>query len=158
MQGESSRKEGKSSMTQMIFVNLPVADLDASKAFYEAIGATKVPDFTDETAAMMRFSEAVNVMLLTHDKWRQFTSTTIPDAKSHAQVLLALSRDSREAVDAITAKAEAQGTVIDPTPKQDYGWMYGRSFEDPDGHVWENVYMNMDAVPAGETVAEQTVG
>ncbi|MDQ3144176.1 MAG: lactoylglutathione lyase [Pseudomonadota bacterium] len=132
-------------MPQMIFVNLPVADLDASMAFYEAIGATNDPDFTDETAAMMRFSEAVNVMLLTHDKWRQFTTKAIPDARTHAQVLLALSRDSREAVDAITADAAKAGAVMDPTPQQDYGWMYGRSFEDPDGHIWEVSWMDVAA-------------
>ena len=141
-------------MSQMIFVNLPVADLEASKAFYDAIGAINNPQFTDATAAMMSFSEAVNVMLLTHDKWRQFTSKTIPDAKSHAQVMLALSRDSREAVDAITAKAEAKGAVIDPTPKQDYGWMYGRSFEDPDGHIWEVMWMDVAAATAEMTEAE----
>ena len=141
-------------MTQMIFINLPVTDLKRSIAFYEAIGATNNPQFSDETAAMMSFSEAVNVMLLTHDKWRQFTQKTIPDANSHAQVLLALSRDSREAVDAITASAESQGTVIDPTPKQDYGWMYGRSFEDPDGHIWEVMWMDaaaMQNAPSFET-------
>lgn len=142
-------------MAQMIFVNLPVTDLDRSKAFYEAIGATNNPQFTDETAAMMSFSTEVNVMLLTHDKWRQFTSKAIPDAKSSAQVLLALSRDSREAVDAITAKAESQGTVIDPTPKQDYGWMYGRSFEDPDGHIWEVMWMDV-AAASGAMAESQT--
>jgi len=141
-------------MSQMIFINLPVTDLARSKAFYEAIGATNNPQFTDETAAMMSFSEAVNVMLLTHDKWRQFTAKTIPDARSHAQVMLALSRDNREAVDAITAAAEAQGVVIDPTPKQDHGWMCGRSFEDPDGHIWEVMWMDMAAMSQG--TAEQT--
>ena len=140
-------------MPQMIFVNLPVTNLARSKAFYEAIGATNNPQFTDETAAMMSFSEAVNVMLLTHDKWRQFTSKTIPDARTHAQLMLALSRDSREAVDAITADAERQGVVIDPTPKQEYGWMYGRSFEDPDGHIWEVMWMDVAAIPQ-ETAQE----
>jgi len=139
-------------MAQMIFVNLPVTDLDRSMAFYEAIGATNNPQFTDDSAAMMSFSEAVNVMLLTHDKWRQFTSKTIPDAKTHAQVLLALSRDSREAVETITTNAERAGAVIDPTPKQDYGWMYGRSFEDPDGHIWEVMWMDVEA--ATNAVAE----
>ena len=141
-------------MSQMIFVNLPATDLARSKAFYEAIGATNNPQFTDETAAMMSFSEAVNVMLLTHDKWRQFTSKTIPDAHTHAQLMLALSRDSREAVDAITADAERQGVVIDPTPKQDYGWMYGRSFEDPDGHIWEVMWMDVAAIP--QATAKET--
>ena len=133
-------------MSQMIFINLPVTDLDRSKAFYAAIGAANNAQFSDETAAMMSFSAEVNVMLLTHDKWRQFTAKAIPDANSHAQVLLALSRDSREAVDAITAKAAAQGTVIDPTPRQDHGWMYGRSFEDPDGHIWEVMWMDVAAM------------
>ena len=139
-------------MTQMIFINLPVTDLERSMAFYEAIGATNNPQFTDETAAMMSFSEAVNVMLLTHGKWRQFTPKAIPDARTHAQVLLALSRDSRAAVESITAAAERAGAVIDPTPKQDYGWMYGRSFEDPDGHIWEVMWMDVEA--ATNAVAE----
>ena len=142
-------------MPQMIFVNLPVTDLARSKAFYEAIGATNNPQFTDENAAMMSFSPEVNVMLLTHDKWRQFTSKTIPDAKSHAQVLLALSRDSREEVDAITADAERQGVTIDPTPKQDFDWMYGRSFEDPDGHIWEVMWMDVAAMSQASTLEAQ---
>ena len=133
-------------MPQMIFVNLPVKDLERSKAFYEAIGATNNPQFTDSTAAMMSFSPEVNVMLLTHDKWSQFTPKAIPDASSQAQVMLALSRDSREAVDSITAAAQKHGVVIDPTPKQDYGWMYGRSFEDPDGHIWEVMWMDVAAM------------
>ena len=139
-------------MAQMIFVNLPVTDLGRSIAFYEAIGATNNPQFTDDSAAMMSFSEAVNVMLLTHDKWRQFTSKTIPDAKTHAQVLLALSRDSRDAVDAICASAARAGGTMDPTPQQEYGWMYGRSFEDPDGHIWEVAWMDVEA--ATSAVAE----
>lgn len=130
----------------MIVINLPVSDLKRSIAFYEAIGATNNPQFTDETAAMMSFSEAVNVMLLTHDKWRQFTPKAIPDARTNAQVLLALSRDSRAAVDAITADAEKQGVKIDPTPTQDFDWMYGRSFEDPDGHIWEVMWMDVAAM------------
>ena len=141
-------------MSQMIFINLPVTDLARSKAFYKAIGATNNPQFTDETAAMMSFSPEVNVMLLTHDKWRQFTSKTIPDANSHAQIMLALSRDSREAVDAITADAERQGVTIDPTPKQDFDWMYGRSFEDPDGHIWEVMWMDAAAAEQGASSFE----
>ena len=133
-------------MSTKIFVTLPVKDLKNSVRFYEALGYKQNPQFTDETAAMMSFSAEVNVMLLTHDKWRQFTTKAIPDANSYAQVLLALSRDSREAVDAITAKAAAQGTVIDPTPRQDHGWMYGRSFEDPDGHIWEVMWMDLAAM------------
>ena len=141
-------------MTQMIFVNLPVTDLARSKAFYEEIGATNNPQFTDDSAAMMSFSQEVNVMLLTHARWADFTTKAIPDARTNAQVLLALSRDSREAVDAITARAEAQGTIIDPSPKQDHGWMYGRSFEDPDGHIWEVMWMDLAAAAPGATMAD----
>ena len=81
-------------------------------------------------------------MLLTHDKWKTFTTRPIPDAKQSAQVLLCVSIDSREAVDAITEAAAAAGGVADPNPTQDYGFMYGRSFEDPDGHIWEPMWMD----------------
>ena len=141
-------------MTQMIFVNLPVTNLARSISFYEAIGATNIPQFTDDNAAMMSFSKEVNVMLLTHARWGDFTTKAIPDARTNAQVLLALSRDSREAVDAITAKAEEQGTVIDPSPTQDFGWMYGRSFEDPDGHIWEVMWMDLAAAIPDATMAD----
>jgi predicted lactoylglutathione lyase len=142
-------------MNQMIFVNLPVADLKASIAFYRAIGAEQNLKFSDETAAMMSFSQAVNVMLLTHQKFAEFTSKPIIDAKRQCEVLLALSRESREAVDAITEKAQRAGAVLDPTPKQDYGFMYGRSFEDPDGHIWEVMWMDPAAVEAGPAAIEK---
>ncbi len=145
-------------MAKMIFVNLPVTDLPRSMKFYEAVGFTNNPDFTNDQAAAMMWSDTIVVMLLRHEFWKTFTSKTIPNAHDTAQVLLCLSQDSQDAVEAIVAKAVAAGGKADPTPKQDMGFMYGRSFEDPDGHVWENVYMNMDAVPAGETVAEQAVG
>ena len=134
-------------MTRMIFVNLPITDLRRAIAFYEAVGARKDERFCDDTAAMMVFSEAINVMLLTHDKFRQFTVKQIADTRTTTEVLLCLSADSREAVDALVGNASAAGATIDPCPQQDYGFMYGRSFEDPDGHIWENVYMNMAAVP-----------
>ena len=121
----------------MIFVNLPVADLEASKRFLEAIGATNEPKFTDETAAMMRFSEAINVMLLTKDKFAGFTPRAIADATQASEVLIALSADSRDAVDRIVDAAVGAGGTADPGPKQDYGVMYGRSVADPDGHIWE---------------------
>jgi predicted lactoylglutathione lyase len=142
-------------MTQMIFVNLPVADLAKSKAFYEAIGFTNEPRFTDDTAAAMRLNDAIVVMLLTHDKWRQFTGKTIPDARESAQVMLCISRDSREAVDTITeAAAKADGTA-DCNPRQDYGVMYGRSFEDPDGHIWEPMWMDPSMAENGPPALEQ---
>ena len=144
-------------MPKMIFVNLPVTDLARSMKFYEAVGFTNNPQFTNEQAAAMMWSDTIVVMLLTHDFWKTFTSKAIPDAHETAQVLLCLGQDSQEAVEAIVGKAVAAGGKADPTPKQDMGFMYGRSFEDPDGHIWENVYMNMAAVPEGETVAEQPV-
>lgn len=138
-------------MSQMIFVNLPVTDLDRSKAFYEAVGATNNPAFTDDTAACMVVAEgSIHVMLLTHEKWATFTSKAIPDAHTSAQVLLCVSADSRDAVDGQVDKAVNAGGKADPTPTQDYGFMYGRSFEDPDGHIWEVMWMDPTAIPAGE--------
>ena len=136
-------------MARMIFVNLPVTDLPASMAFYEALGFTNNPQFTDETAACMVWSEAINVMLLTHDKWRTFTSRPIPPRTS-SEVLLALSLDSREAVDAMNDAAAAHGGTADINPTQDLGFMYNRNLADPDGHVWEAFWMDMSAVPPAE--------
>jgi len=135
-------------MTRMIFVNLPVADLTASMAFYKALGFKNNPNFTDETAACMVWSEAINVMLLTHDKWRTFTSRPIPPSTS-SEVLLAISLESREAVDAMNAAATAHGGTSDINPKQDLGFMYNRNLADPDGHVWEALWMDPGAMPAG---------
>lgn len=145
-------------MTKSIFINLPVTDLPRSMAFYEAVGFTNNPMFTNEQAAAMAWSDEIVVMLLTHDFWKTFTGKTIPDAHDTAQVLLALSQESQDAVEAIVGKAVAAGGKADPTPKQDLGFMYGRSFEDPDGHIWENAFMDMSALPEGETPAEQSVG
>lgn len=142
-------------MPRMIFVNLPVTDLPRSMKFYEAVGFTNNPMFTNEQAAAMAWSEEIVVMLLRHDFWKTFTPKAIPDAHETAQVLLALSHDSKESVEAIVDRARAAGGKPDPTPKQDLGFMYGRSFEDPDGHIWENAFMDMSALPEGETPAEQ---
>ncbi|MBL8580390.1 MAG: VOC family protein [Mesorhizobium sp.] len=136
-------------MPKMIFVNLPVADLKRATAFYESIGATRNPQFSDDTASCMVFSETIYAMLLTHRKYAEFTSKTIVDARSASEVLIALSAESREDVDAMVKKAEASGVVIDPTPTQDFGFMYGRSFEDPDGHIWEIIWMDVEAATAG---------
>lgn len=137
-------------MTQMIFVNLPVADLARSMAFYEAIGFTNEPNFTNEKAACMKLSDEIFVMVLTHDFWKTFTDKAIPDPRASAQVLLAISRESREAVDTIVDAAGAAGGRADCNPKQDYGWMYGRSFEDPDGHIWEPNWMDLEAALAAD--------
>ena len=129
-------------MSQMIFVNLPVNDLEKSKAFYEAVGLTNNPAFSDETGACMVLSDTIYVMLLTHPKWKTFTDKQLVDPKTHAQVALCISRGNREAVDTITEAAAKSGGTADCNPKQDYGFMYGRSFEDPDGHVWEPMWMD----------------
>jgi len=131
-------------MSKMIFVNLPVADLDAAKAFYEAIGAANNPQFTDETAACMVFSDTIYVMLLTHEKFGQFTPKKIADAHATSEVLIALSCDSRDGVDEMVGKALAAGGR-EPRPAEDHGFMYGRSFEDLDGHIWEPHWMDMAA-------------
>ncbi len=136
-------------MIQSIFVNLPVSDLARSKAFYEAIGFTNEPKFSNEVAACMVLSDAIYVMLLTHDLWKTFTSKGIPDAKRSAQLMLAISRNSREEVDAIVDAAARAGGTPDCNPKQDHGFMYGRSFEDPDGHIWEPNWMDPAAVEVG---------
>lgn len=132
-------------MSKMIFLNLPVSDLARSTAFYQAIGAAKNPQFSDDTASCMVFSDTIHAMLLTHDKFRQFTPKKIADAKTSSEVLICLSADSRDAVDDIVGKATGAGGSADPGPKQDYGFMYGRSFEDPDGHIWEVMWMDVEA-------------
>jgi hypothetical protein len=142
-------------MSRMIFVNLPVTDLTRSRAFLEALGAVNEPRFTDETAACMTLSDTIHVMLLTHDKFRQFTPLPIADAHKGSQVLLCLSADSRESVDTAVERAVANGGTADPAPKQDYGVMYGRSVSDPDGHIWEIMWMDPAAAERGaEAVTE----
>jgi predicted lactoylglutathione lyase len=142
-------------MAQMIFVNLPVADLARSIAFYEGIGARMEPKFSNESAAMMVFSETISVMLLTKPFYATFTRKPIADAHSTSQVLLCLSKDSREAVDAMTARAAASGGKADVGPKQEMGeLMYGRSFEDPDGHHWEVMWMDAAAAAQGASAFE----
>ena len=136
-------------MAKMIFVNLPVTDLSKSIAFYEAVGATRNPHFSDESAACMVFSDTIYVMLSTHDKYRQFASKPIADTRATSAVLLTLSQDSRADVDAVVAKAAAAGGTPDPSPPDDYGFMYGRGFEDRDGHTWGIMWMDPAAVADG---------
>jgi len=137
-------------MAQMIFVNLPVTDLERSIRFYEAIGARKESKFSNEAAAMMVISETISVMLLTHPFYSGFTSKKIADSHQTSEVLLALSADSPAAVDAMVEAAAAAGGKADPGPKQDMGgMMYGRSFEDPDGHHWEPMWMDAKAAEQG---------
>lgn len=132
-------------MSKMIFVNLPVADLKASTAFYDALGFENNPKFSDETAACMVWSDAIHVMLLTHDKWRTFTSRPIPSSTS-SEVMLALTCDSREMVDQKNEVAAANGGTADINSVQDMGFMYNRNIADPDGHVWEMFWMDPNAM------------
>ncbi len=136
-------------MPQMIFINLPVTDLQRSVAFYEAVGGVKNPQFSDDTAACIVLSDTIYVMLLTHAKWATFGDIPIHDAHKGAQVFLCLTREDKPAVDSFVEKAAKAGGKPDPTPSQDYGFMYGRSFSDPDGHIWENVWMDPAAVADG---------
>ncbi|MBY0574508.1 MAG: VOC family protein [Undibacterium sp.] len=133
-------------MPKMIFVNFPIADLDRSIAFYTAIGGTKNPKFSDESAACMVLSETIHVMLLTHDKYRFFTSRPIADARSTSAALIAITVDSRDEVDVTIEHAVAAGGQADPNPKQDHGFMFSRSVQDPDGNVWEIFWMDPAAV------------
>lgn len=136
-------------MPRMIFVNLPVSDLGRAISFYEAMGATLNPKFTDDTAACMVFSETIHVMLLTEAKFRTFTPKAVAEARSSTEVLVCLSVDSRQMVDDTLAATAAAGGRADPGPRQDYGFMYMRSVEDPDGHIWEILWMDPAAAEAG---------
>lgn len=133
-------------MAKMIFVNLPVADLPRAMAFYAALGFSNNPHFTDETAACMVWSEGIHVMLLTHAKWRSFTTRPICPAGS-SEIAIAINFDSRDEVDQIIAAAAAHGGVADINPAEDHGFMYQRSLADPDGHIWEPFWMDPAATP-----------
>lgn len=142
---------------RMIFVNLPVSDLQKSRRFVEALAAVNEPRFTDDTAACMALSDSIHVMLLTRDKFAQFTPRPIADAKAGSEVLLCLSSESRESVDSTVERAVAAGGTADPSPKQDYGVMYGRSVADPDGHLWEVMWMDAAAAERGAEAVHEAI-
>ena len=133
-------------MPDKIFVNLPVKDLNASRQFYTALGFSVNEDFCDETAVSIVISENIHVMLLTYNKFKQFTSKEISDATKTTEVLNALSADSRDEVDAMVNAALNAGSK-EASPTQDFGFMYGRSFQDPDGHIWEVFWMDTSQLP-----------
>ncbi len=151
--GTTRKQEPRYGQVPMIFVNLPVSDLARATAFYEAIGATKNPQFSDHTASCMVISETIHVMLLTHDKFRQFTPKKIADAKTTSEVLICLSADSRDAVDGYRDQSEGRGRQRRSVAEAGYGFMYGRSFEDPDGHVWEVMWMDVEAAMKAQSAA-----
>ncbi|UUU30582.1 VOC family protein [Streptomyces sp. CA-210063] len=130
---------------QMIFVNLPVNDLDASKKFFTELGYSINPQFSDENAASVVISDTIVAMLLTKPFYASFTNKDIADATRTSEVLLALSAESREKVDELVEKAVAAGgTASEKVQEMDF--MYGRSFDDLDGHTWEVVWMDPAAI------------
>jgi uncharacterized protein len=133
-------------MSTKIFVNLPVKDLKRSMDFYAKVGFKNNPQFTDETAACMVVSEDIYVMILTHAKFKDFTPKAIADATKTTEVLVALSCDSRGAVDEMVRKAKAAGGKTYADPK-DHGFMYQHGFQDPDGHIWEVFWMDPKGIP-----------
>lgn len=133
-------------MSRDIFVNLPVKDLKRSMAFFTALGFGNEPRFTDDNAACMVVDENIYVMLLSEPFFRTFTHKEICDARKNTEVLVCLSCDSREQVDALVSRAEGAGGTV-PRAPQDHGFMYGHAFEDLDGHIWELVYMEPTANP-----------
>ena len=132
-------------MPQMIFLNLPVKDLPRSMAFFQALGFSFNPQFTDDTAACMVISDTIFAMLLTHAKFESFSPKPIADTNESIEVLTCLSRESRTDVDAIVKAAVAAGGSTYNAP-QDHGFMYGHGFRDLDGHVWEVMWMDPAAV------------
>ncbi len=132
----------------MVFISLPVANLPSSISFYQSIGLSLKVAFPDGGGAWMFLSENFSVMLITHSKWKEFTSRTIPDARKTAQFGLTVTTESKGTVDAIVEKGAMAGGKLDPNPIEDHGFMYGRSLEDPDGHILEFKWMDFSAMPS----------
>ncbi len=132
-------------MATKIFVNLPVQDLHKTIEFFTKLGFTFNPQFTDENATCMIVGEDIYVMLLVEKFFKSFTKKEICDATKDTEVILALSTESREKVDQMVNKAIEAGGRESRAP-QDYGWMYGRAFQDIDGHLWEIIYMDESAI------------
>ena len=135
-------------MPKSLFISLPVSDLGASIAFYKALGFGQNPQLSDEDGAAMVWSDAIQVMLVTHAKWRTFTQRPFPPAGS-CGLMLSLALESRAAVDAMNEAAAAQGGLADVNPLEDHGFMYTRDLADPDGHLWAALWMDPAAMPAG---------
>jgi len=135
-------------MPKTIFVNLPVKDLTVAVPFYEAIGCVKNAQFSDDNAVSMVWSDAITFQLLKREYFSTFLTRPLAEAKAATAALFALTLDSREAVDAMVEAAAAAGGKADTRERQDMGFMYLRTFEDPDGHVFEPVWMNLEAMPS----------
>ncbi len=131
-----------------VYVNLPVADLDRSREYFESMGFVVDDQFSDDTALALKISEGIHAMLLTHGKFSEFTPKPIADSATSTEVLVCLQVDSRDEVDRFVGAAVASGGIEFREP-QDHGFMYGRSFADLDGHIWEFVYMDWSHAPEG---------
>lgn len=132
-------------MSKKIFISLPVSDVNASVKFYEALGFKMNPKFSGEMATGMVWSDEINFMLLSRESWQMMTTRPIPPS-THSEVMLALSLDSREAVDEMAAAAAANGGTADINPIEDHGFMYTRDLADPDGHAVGAMWMDMSAM------------
>jgi predicted lactoylglutathione lyase len=141
--------------SRKLFVNLAVDDLARSVEFFGGLGFTFDPRFTDETATCMVVSDEAFVMLLVRDRFQEFTQKELCEPATHTEAILALSAESREAVDELADLALASGGSPANEPL-DHGFMYGRSFHDPDGHLWEPIWMDPAAVEAGPAAVETT--
>lgn len=134
-------------MAKQIFINLAVTNLQKSYDFYSTIGFTNNPQFSDETSKCMVWCENIFVMLLTHEKFKNFTTKPIADTKTNIAGLFSLSLDSLEEVNELMANGLKAGG-IEPTEMKDYGFMQQRTIEDFDGHTWEIFYMDMSKFPS----------
>ncbi|HTN09281.1 VOC family protein [Agriterribacter sp.] len=132
-------------MSTKIFVNLPVKDLSRSKDFFTQLGFSFNTHFTNDRGACMIVSEDIFVMLLVERFFKTFTNKQVADASKTTETILALSAGSREEVDELVSKALKAGATV-PHKKQDQGWMYGHGFQDLDGHLWETIYMDPNAI------------
>jgi predicted lactoylglutathione lyase len=140
--------------SRRLFVNLPVADLNRSVEFFAALGFSFDPQFTDDNATCMVVSEHIQVMLLTQPFFAGFTKKPVADARAATEVLLALSCETRDDVEALVAKAVAAGAAT-PIEARDHGFMYQHGFEDPDGHQWEVFWMDEAAMSESSAPAPQ---
>ncbi len=136
-------------MSQKIFVNLPVADLPRARAFYEALGFTHNPAFSNEDGACMVLSETIHVMILTHAKWQTFTTRPICPPGS-SEVSLAITCAEKAEVSRLVMAGAAAGGTADINPPEDHGFMFQRTIADPDGHIWEPFWMDPAAMPPSD--------
>ena len=133
-------------MTTQIFVNLPIKNLDKTIAFFTKLGFRFNPQFTDHNATCMIVEDNIFIMLLVEQFFKTFTKKELCDTRKKTEVILSLSAESREKVDQMITHAVKAG-ALEPREAQDHGWMYQRSFQDIDGHLWEIVWMDPNGPP-----------